>query len=133
MLESKMKKTFHKLLSTVFFQDIESTTGLGIPDTFYSIDNVAGWIEAKKIDRRIVSKVTIPWRPGQYAWYLKYRRKSSCPYFVLLTIKDAWYLIHTKIERTYLIGDLNENYYIGHTENLKTYQQRIIETLTQTE
>jgi len=38
--------------------------------------------------------IEIPWRPGQLNWYNKYCKKVSEKYFLLLTIKDNWYVMN---------------------------------------
>lgn len=99
MLETNMLKKMKQFMSTVMFQGIESTTGLGIPDTFYGEGEIDGWIELKELSRIPQNRFKMPWRPGQLAWFHDLRRKYRCttPYFIILTLCDRWYILDSKI------------------------------------
>jgi hypothetical protein len=99
MLEIKMLKRMKEIMPTVMFQDIESSTGLGIPDVFYSRYEISGWIEDKELSRIPRNYFKMPWRPGQLAWYHDLRNKyqSHIPYFIILTLIDRWYILDSKI------------------------------------
>ncbi len=107
-----------KLLPRVFFQRIETSTGLGVPDLSYTYGDVQGWIELKEVNRDVKNIVTIPWRKGQLAWYHRYRMYSECPYVLVLTIQDSWYFI-TMIQEKYRMGYL-DNLCCGTTKELKS-------------
>ena len=119
MKEVDMYKKLNMVLPGIFMQRIESVTGLGIPDVAYAVEDVAGWIELKTLTRKPKNIVSIPWRPGQLAWYHKYRHKSTAPYFLILAILDDWYCI-TAIKEKYIMDELQE-YYIGNTKSLVAY------------
>lgn len=96
-----------KLLPEVMFQDIETLTSLGVPDICYGYKDVMGWIELKEVNRDVKKRLTIPWRPGQLAWYKRYKQKVNMPYLLVLTIKNQWYIIDN-IKEKYTIDELNK-------------------------
>ncbi len=129
MKETKMKKKIRELIPTIMFQDIETTTGPGIPDVIYGAGHVQGWIEYKQLDKVPKTKFKMPWRPGQLAWHARYRRqyKIRQPYFVMLTIKNDWYLIDT-IKEDYTMEETKKNY-ICQTKELKEHTHKIANIL----
>ena len=88
-------------------QNIETSTGLGVPDIFYGYNGIQGWIELKEVNREVKTKTKIPWRAGQLAWYHDYKRKVNGNYFLFLTIQDDWYIIDY-IKEEYTIYELME-------------------------
>lgn len=126
MLESGMYATLIKLLPSIHWQRIESSTGVGIPDITYATRRITGRMETKDIaamPKRASTNIKIPWRPGQLSWYRKYRAKTECPYILCLTIGDEWYFI-TAIKEEYTQQEL-DLYHISTTKNLKDFRSKI--------
>lgn len=129
MLESKMSAKLKALFPYIMFQNIETSTGLGVPDIAYGHKNVNGWIELKELATQPKRVVSIPWRPGQLAWYSDYRNKYMCtnPYFLILTIGEDWYFI-PDIKEIYTIADLFK-WYVGETKSLSTIKDFLYKKL----
>ncbi len=117
------------LFPYIMFQNIETVTGLGVPDVIYGHDDTQGWAEHKKLDRRPVRKFTMPWRPGQLSWWHNYRKKykNKSPYIVVLTIQDSWYFI-TDIKEVYTMMEIVK-FYVGETKDLYKVKDIILSVL----
>ena len=118
-----------KLFPYIMFQDIETSTTLGFPDVIYGHEDLIGFIELKEINRMPVRKFTVPWRPGQLAFYTNYRLKykNKSPYLLVLTLRDSWYFI-SNIKETYSMIEANK-FYIGETSNLSSVKDEILNVL----
>jgi len=129
LIEKKMLAKLKKLFPYILFQDIETSTTLGFPDVVYGYKNVIGFMELKEINRMPVRKFTVPWRPGQLAWWTNYRLKykNKSPYLLVLTLKDSWYFIST-IKETYTMVEANI-FYIGETNDLVCTKDKILHVL----
>lgn len=129
MIETKMSDKLKTLFPYIMFQNIETSTTLGFPDILYGHENLMGMIELKEIARMPVKKFTVPWRPGQLAWYTKYRLKYNIknPYVLILTLRDSWYFI-TSIKETYSMVEANK-YYVGETRDLSQEKDVILHIL----
>ncbi len=122
MLESKMSAKLKQLLPHIMFQNIETGVSLGVPDIIYAHKDIQGWIELKELSRVPKAQFTVPWRPGQLAWYKNYvnKYKVDCPYFLILTIKESWYII-VDIKEHYAMEEIKDCY-VGETKQLNKKQ-----------
>jgi len=129
LIESKMSAKLKQLFPYIMFQNIETSTGVGVPDIIYSHADTQGWIELKELSRRPVNMFTVPWRPGQLAWYTNYTRKykSASPYLLVLTIQDSWYFI-TDIKEKYSMVEV-VRFYVGDTKDLAHTKDTILHVL----
>jgi len=100
------------------FESIETSTTLGFPDIVYGHGDVLGVAELKEISRKPLNRFTVPWRPGQLAWYKNYRKKYSIstPYLLILTIVEDWFIIDD-IKETYNMHDIT-HFYLGKNKDL---------------
>ena len=129
---NKMKEVFPYIL----FQSIESVTGLGIPDTWFTRGMTGGWAELKRIDRVPKDKIKMPWRPGQLAWYRRLRNKynSTTPYFIIFTIKDMWYILDSEkivMKEYYSMRELSSCYVCETSElsqNKKKFEKMLLKS-----
>jgi hypothetical protein len=126
MLELKMLKRMKEIMPTIMFQGIESSTGLGIPDVFYTRGEISGWIELKELGRIPRHYFKMPWRPGQLAWYhdLRNKYKSHAPYFIVLTLVDHWYILDSKMikmKEQYTMEEI-ESFFLCKNRELKNYR-----------
>lgn len=134
MKETDMLKELKKLLMTFHIQEIESVTGLGIPDVNYGHARICGWMELKELDRasKYATDFKIPWRPGQFGWFRRYQAKCNAPYILCLTIKDRWFFFSCYeapyIKEEYTLEELMQAY-IGTTKELINHRSRIIDIL----
>jgi hypothetical protein len=131
MIETKMLAKLKKIMPEIMIEGIETSTTRGFPDLIYGYDDILGFAELKKIDRVPVRKFTVPWRPGQLAWYTRLRKKSKSPYVLILTIRDSWYFI-TNIKESYTMGEVNR-FYIGRTSDLVQVKDSILHVLFPTQ
>ena len=129
MIEKKMLLKLKQLFPYIMFQSIETSTTLGFPDVIYGHADTIGFIELKELNRIPVRKFTVPWRPGQLAWYTDYKSKykNKSPYLLIITLKDSWYFI-SSIKESYSMMEANV-YYIGETKDLNYTKDRIIHVL----
>lgn len=77
---------YHKRIK---IQPIESGgTGLGIPDMFIRTERNDLWAEAKRIilKSKIISKISIPYQPGQYSWLKSYYKLGGHAFLFCLVI-----------------------------------------------
>lgn len=78
----------------VFHQRIESAeTGCGIHDLLLVGPVRDMWVELKNIAAKPDGLVTVPWRKGQQAWALQYRRASGRCTYTLVAAGDGFMLI----------------------------------------
>lgn len=121
MLETKMRRKLITLLPETQIQPIETTTNLGVPDLSYTFELIQGWIELKQVARIGLKTLQIPWRPGQYAWYLRYSQKSKQPYILCLTIQNRWYFFKNEdVKLKYDISTLEKGYICETKELIKS-------------
>lgn len=90
--ESKFYDELKSPLSEYFLQRVENTVDLGTPDVFFARRAVIpgwpqGWIELKvmTLPLRKTTRITIPFRPGQYGWL---RKATKAGVLALLLIKS---------------------------------------------
>jgi hypothetical protein len=94
MTEAKMYKELKRVFNKEHYwnklQRIESgSTSCGIPDCYYSINGVSGWIELKNTKMNKNGIITIPYRKGQQAWLLAHQR-THCNTYVLLCVENIY-------------------------------------------
>jgi hypothetical protein len=122
MIETKMYKILRDTFPKIFFQRIETTTGLGVPDVFFAGGYVSGWMELKQLKSwpaKPMTNVKIPWRPGQLAWASRYMSKTTSPYYLVLTIGHEWFFMKRNcIASEYRQADLKINYYVEDLKEL---------------
>jgi hypothetical protein len=70
-------------------------TARGIPDLYIRNNKREYWIELKNIKRDSVYRAVwqIPWRPGQQAWALRYKRCSGLCSYTIVALKDGYMLV----------------------------------------
>jgi hypothetical protein len=104
-MDGNLTELLRKHLPDGFYQRIESSTGLGIPDLFFAFDNqVNGWIEFKLARGNIVVI-----RPQQIAW-LERASRLGCRCFLLVRrrrkVTDELFLFFGSAARTLAIEGL---------------------------
>jgi len=125
LLEKDLKRKISNCLCSpkysgrVKVQNIESgMTGLGIPDIFFRT-NIDTWMETKRIiiKSNNISKVTIPFQPGQYKWIDSYRKLGGHILLACLIIdklstynNHVYFFRGSNIKRTYLYDEFFMNY-----------------------
>ena len=90
---------------------VENSMDTGTPDVYYYSANNEGWIEFKYIKsfpKRIDTLITIPFRPGQYAWLIsRYNLNNSTSGFLLIQIEDVIFLFkNSLIQEKYTRAEL---------------------------
>jgi hypothetical protein len=112
------------LLPYVFFQGIENMIDVATPDVFFTFAEAIGWFEIKQLDRVPKYKFKMPWRSGQMEWYLNYKHQyqSIGDYFILLTLKDSWYIIRD-IKEIYTMKEI-EGCYMCQTKDMKRFTNK---------
>ncbi len=127
MIETKMLAELKQLFPYIMFEGIETSTTLGFPDILYGFENTMGMIELKELNRIPIRKFKTPWRPGQLAWYTRFRKKNMSPYVLVLTLMNSWYFI-TDIKENYTMDEIQQ-YYISITDELKYNKDIILDVL----
>jgi len=120
---AKLKQLFPYLM----LEGIETSTTFGFPDVLYGYECSMGVAELKELNRIPMRKFTVPWRPGQLAWYTRFRKKNMSPYVLILTLMDSWYFI-TDIKESYTMAEI-QKCYMGVTNELKYSKDTILNVL----
>ena len=93
---AKKFKTKIKHEPVHFFRIETGATIVGVPDWYLRSKWKDIWIEAKEIKRwpvKPTTRITIPFRPGQYNWIVKHQ--EFCGKVLLaVTYKDKWYFFY---------------------------------------
>jgi hypothetical protein len=87
-LKAKAKRALIQRIET-------GETGRGVPDLYLRSIDREYWLELKNVKRSSVYNGCwqIPWRPGQQAWALQYRKCSGLCVFTIVAVGDGFLLI----------------------------------------
>jgi len=104
--ESRFRNAFYQRFRVNDFmcQPIESPgTGDGIPDAYISsrVHNFKAWIEFKNFRVGILTKVPVPYRPGQFAWLTAWTLMGSTCILALATEYGEAYFGGLMIKKEY--------------------------------
>lgn len=113
MTEKDMFKYLHKVEPRFKAQAIESAiTGIGIPDWWFAIGLVHGWIEAKSIKREVKGRFKIQYRPGQLPWHIRWmKRAPTCPIVTALYLNDFIYFKDRNLKEFCTVDEIKNEWY----------------------
>ena len=104
-MEKLLWKQIRVKLPNYFLQRIETQIERGIPDLFYCVGGVSGWIEGKYIQtpKRDNTKLKLKLSVEQIAWHKAYIHYGGLVYILVKKDKEI-YLFHGKDGETLAKG-----------------------------